>query len=293
MLSIVGKIGSHALYFRGSVGKYWESLFVYKIAIVIATFNSEKTIEKCLNSIVSQKYSNYQVIIQDGCSSDSTLDIISKFHIDDVISEPDDGVYDAWNRALKRINAEWVTFLGSDDYLYKDESLGDVVQYLDDAKSSANLTVYGKNFIGNSRGVIDKETGDPWIKANRVIKDRMSVRHPGCFHHSTIFKKIGPFSLKYKIAGDHEFIIRSLPYGISFYPFSIVVHVVGGLSTSPKNMLELIKENIKLRSEHNIYPRVKVDALLIKRFLIYLIFLFFGEGFVYRVFHIKKSFKRK
>ncbi|MCM1759079.1 glycosyltransferase, partial [Bacteroides ovatus] len=89
------------------------------ISIIIATYNAEKTLKRCLSSIISQKNDQLELLIIDGGSADRTMDIVKdvSHSIDVIISEPDKGLYDAWNKALRLVTGEWIMFLGADDYL--------------------------------------------------------------------------------------------------------------------------------------------------------------------------------
>lgn len=107
----------------------YNALFLYTIGIVnsmkkiisiiIATYNAEKTLKRCLNSIVSQKKDQLELLIIDGCSTDRTMDIVREFaeSIDVIVSEVDKGIYDAWNKGIRLATGEWIMFLGADDYL--------------------------------------------------------------------------------------------------------------------------------------------------------------------------------
>ena len=92
------------------------------ISIIIATWNSEKTLKRCLDSIIPQLTKKIELLIVDGGSIDKTNDIIDSYgeNISFHISEPDKGVYDAWNKAITHSSGKWITFLGSDDELMPD-----------------------------------------------------------------------------------------------------------------------------------------------------------------------------
>ncbi len=247
------------------------------ISIVIATYNSEKTIKRCINSIVNQTYRDFEVIIQDGASTDNTVDIIASLGIEvDIISAPDNGVYDAWNKALLRTHGKWMVFLGSDDYFYSEDSLQKIIPILQDFEANSISLVYGRNYIANESMDIISEVGESWGRARLRIDKEMSVRHPGCFHHKSLFELGIGFSDDYDIVGDHHFFVKNMEQGVGFYPFSIVVHVIGGLSTSPNNMLKLIFENFRMRKELNLRPVHLLDSLLFKRLLIFMIYKIFG-----------------
>ena len=90
-----------------------------KISIVTVCLNSEKTIERTIQSVLSQSYNNIEYIIIDGGSTYGTLDIVNKYKdkVSYVISEKDNGVYDAFNKGLKVFTGELIGFVNSDDYL--------------------------------------------------------------------------------------------------------------------------------------------------------------------------------
>ena len=85
--------------------------------VIVASYNCESTLADCLNSIVFQTVKS-ELIFIDGGSTDSTNRIIKNYedNLSYYISEKDQGVYDAWNKALKKATGEWIIFLGSDDW---------------------------------------------------------------------------------------------------------------------------------------------------------------------------------
>src|SRR5215469_599176 len=94
-----------------------------KLSIVVPTLYSVDRIERCLGSIASQSFNDYEVVIQDGASPDGTVEQVHRFRESHsslnvrAASEPDKGAYDAMNRAMRRACGEWIYFLGSDDEL--------------------------------------------------------------------------------------------------------------------------------------------------------------------------------
>ena len=87
------------------------------ISVVISVLNGGATLEACLKSVFAQDYKSFEVIVIDGGSSDDTLDIIRRYseQLYFSISEPDTGVYCAWNKALRVARGTWICFIGSDD----------------------------------------------------------------------------------------------------------------------------------------------------------------------------------
>ena len=88
-----------------------------KLSIITITYNCEKTIVKCLDSMISQTYDNIEYIIVDGGSTDQTLKIVESYSkiIDKLISEPDEGIYDALNKGIRISTGDVIGFLHSDD----------------------------------------------------------------------------------------------------------------------------------------------------------------------------------
>lgn len=99
------------------------------IPIVITTYNVEKTIKRCLDSIVSQKNNLVELVIVDEASTDHTLDIVYGPLIDVLVSEKDDGIYDAWNKALKLVTGKYIQYLGADNF-YLDNAWMKYVNYV-------------------------------------------------------------------------------------------------------------------------------------------------------------------
>ena len=112
-----------------------------KVSIITATFNSEKTIESCINSVIEQTYPNIEYIIIDGGSRDSTIDKIHdiqkkqnrlKFR---VISEPDNGIYDALNKGISLAKGSIIGFVHSDDFLANNDVIANILdQFKKDLK---------------------------------------------------------------------------------------------------------------------------------------------------------------
>ena len=100
-----------------------------KISIITICFNSEKTIFKTLESVKKQSFSNIEHIIIDGASNDKTLEICKEYSNSiKIISEQDNGVYDAFNKGLKLARGEVIAFLNADDY-YLDGTLQKIEEF--------------------------------------------------------------------------------------------------------------------------------------------------------------------
>ncbi|HEC8325007.1 TPA: glycosyltransferase [Providencia rettgeri] len=266
------------------------------IHIIIATFNSDKTLSQCLNSILEQNFNDYNVFIKDGKSTDNTISIINQYQSKfneklNYISTEDSGVYDAWNIALNYVNDGWVTFLGSDDYLSDNNALMRVYTHLLDAEKQSIELVYGKNIIIDDKQEVINELGENWDIAKNKINQNMSIRHPGSFCTVRLIKKLNAFDNNFKIIGDYDFILRAIQQtDVYYYNFAIVYHRIGGLSISPSRTLDVIKETYNLRKKQNLKPYFNIDKLFIKRMTLYIFSIFLSDK---KILNLIKGFKKK
>jgi len=226
------------------------------ISIVIATYNAESVVDRCLNSIVTQEYNDLEIIIQDGESSDKTKDIIASFtnHSEiHIASFKDNGIYDAWNRALERCRGEWICFLGADDYFIDRKVLNEIALFLNGINTKHHKIVYGINQIVNQYGERLYEIGKPWNLVKNEFNNSMCLPHPGMMHHHSLFNEIGFFDPSYHIAGDYELLLRTLKNNQpAFWPKTICVVQFGGISTQPDNAIRCLIEVNRAQKRHEI-----------------------------------------
>jgi len=220
------------------------------ISIILATFNAENTIARCLDSILGQSFRCWEIIIIDGGSVDHTTEILAQYdqHIAYWVSEPDRGIYHAWNKALDHIKGEWVLFLGADDRLHDKEVLLKMSPFLEKACSGSRV-LYGQSMQVDAAGNSIRILGSPWEKIQKRFRLNMQIPHPATFHHASLFSAGNRFCEDFKIAGDYEFLLREvLERPPLFISGQIVSDVqVGGISCCPKNNLKLLKEVRKAR----------------------------------------------
>ncbi len=159
-----------------------------KVSVIIVTFNAAKDLQKCLDSIYSQTYPAIEIVIIDGKSTDRTVEIIqhnqSKIHF--WVSEPDKGIYDAMNKAVKHISGDWAYFLGSDDELLP--SFSDMCRELTDPTAIyyANVFAEGAKRNGELTMYQFAKTG-PY--------------HQAIIYPKSVFNK-HLFNLKFRISAD-------------------------------------------------------------------------------------------
>lgn len=251
------------------------------ISIITSTLNSGEHIGDLAESLQAQNYKDFEWIIVDGKSSDQTLSIIEKNRkiVSALISEPDSGIYEAWNKGIKLAQGDWICFIGADDFFVDANALAEI--------SSSLEGVYPQHRIGyralslvNKKGVPLYELGDPWSTARKNFRDSMNLPHPGLMHHKTLFKEFGVFDTSFKIAGDYEFLLRTLknqdPYFCEGRP--VIAMRTGGLSSNPRHSLQSLMESRKASKKHGrLLPRSSFFLGLTRLCIRWLIFRSFGE----------------
>jgi glycosyltransferase involved in cell wall biosynthesis len=199
-----------------------------KITIIVSVLNGSKTLERCLLSIFGQTYETKEIIVIDGFSSDATVDIIKKYsdNIDYWISEPDSGIYNAWNKAIKKSTGEWICFLGCDDWWSSASSLSEIAKQ---AVYPEFNFVSSKMYLVDNVGNIVSSVGNALNCRKLVLGPR--IAHVGALHHRSLFDAYGLFDENYKIAGDYEFILRASPsIKPAFVPKNLIFMGNTGLS---------------------------------------------------------------
>lgn len=202
-------------------------------SIITPCYNSEKTIERTILSVLNQSFSDYEYIIVDGASTDRTLEIVRSYEESfegrlKVISEPDNGIYDAMNKGILNSKGSLVGIVNSDDY-YDNDCLKKVSEHYE---SSCSLQVlYG--FIR----VVDQDLNEQsitFINRNSLEKGTM-LAHPACFISKAIYDKYGLYNSNYKSAADYDYMLMiNKKNDISFIPvYSVLSNFrIGGISQS-------------------------------------------------------------
>ncbi|SDS14411.1 glycosyltransferase family 2 protein [Winogradskyella sediminis] len=247
-----------------------------KVSIITAVYNSSKTIETCMNSVLNQTYSDIEYIIVDGGSNAETLALLNKAatsHAHIVLSsEPDKGIYDALNKGVAKATGAIVGFVHSDDFLASNTIIADVV--------SAFKTQHVDGVYGDLHYVALEDTDKiirNWISQPfqyKLLKQGWMPAHPTLYLKKELYKTYGNFDLNFKIAADYDFILRIFKQkDLKFFylPKTIVKMRVGGASNkSLKNILQKSKEDywaIKRNSIGNWFTILQKNVSKIKQFV--------------------------
>jgi glycosyltransferase involved in cell wall biosynthesis len=212
------------------------------ISIISVTFNGEKYLRKALQSIVSQSYKNFELIVIDGGSTDGTLRIIESFdnYIDYWQSEPDSGIYDAMNKGLALATGEWVGFKNADDW------------YCDDAFECLARNISERPEVdfwyGNSFSVIQEEPLRlaPFITDHHSLGGNPGIDHRSCFIRLDLHKR-NLFDTQFRLAADFELFCRLKKQNIVFGHLGKYISCkrYGGASDGTKILQESFRINVK------------------------------------------------
>lgn len=234
-----------------------------KISIITVCFNSEKTIRDTIESVLSQDYPEIEYLIIDGLSEDRTMNIVSEYSnmISTIISEPDQGIYDAMNKGVQLSTGDIVGILNSDDVYAHSRVVSDLVRLLSDSKVDAvfgDLVIVDRDNITKIVRIYSSNYFKKW-----KIRFGLMLPHPTFYVKRNIFDKFGCYKLNYRVAADFELITRFLHGGITFVrnPDVMVKMRQGGISSS--GIFGRIHQNfeiVRACRENGIYTNIFLVA---------------------------------
>lgn len=223
------------------------------ITVIVAIYNGARTLQQCIDSIAQQSYPAKELIVIDGASTDGTVGILKQNmeKISHWVSEPDRGIYDAWNKGLAQAKGEWICFLGADDYFWERQVLVQVSEQLVSLPEKIRVA-YGQVMLLNNDGARQYPIGEPWEKIKERFKQFMCIPHPGAMHRRSLFELHGYFDDSFCIAGDYELLLRELKTEDAFFiPDVILVGMrQGGISSNPTYSLASIWEIWRAQRKH-------------------------------------------
>ena len=197
-----------------------------KLSIIIPTFNSASVLSKALDSIVCQTFTDWEVLIMDGVSTDDTIKIAQSYNDSRIriFSEPDKGIYDAMNKGIKKAKGEWLYFLGSDDWLLNATVLNQIF--------SNDIEKYDVIYGDVESTHLDQLHHREWDMIK--IKHKYNICHQAILYRKTLFKKIGNYNTKYPLLADFDYNLRwffNSKIKHQYYPIDIAFFSDGGCGT--------------------------------------------------------------
>lgn len=249
-----------------------------KISVITVSYNSANTILDTLRSVEEQTYTSVEHIIIDGGSTDGTQEIVKKGkRISKLISEKDDGIFDAMNKGIELSSGDVISILNSDDVFKDNTILEKIASIFEHSETDA---VYGDVIYFNEKNPSKaiRRFNSGHFRPESIAWGWMPA-HPSLFLRKKIYDEIGLFKTDYKIAGDFEFIARAFHknrFKKIYIPEVLVKMRMGGISTSGlASTIKLNIEVLKACRENNIetnifkilskYPRKLLELLPYKQ----------------------------
>lgn len=239
-----------------------------KVSIVTVCFNSEKTIRDTIESVLSQDYPNIEYLIIDGLSDDNTSNIINQYRgsIAKVISEPDNGIYDAMNKGIEHATGDVIGILNSDDFFENSFVISDVVNHFI-SNPTADLIIGDVVYVKPlEREKIIRFYSSRKFKPFKLRFGWMPP-HAATYIKKDVYNRVGGYSLGFEISADYELFVRMLLTHKLVYARidKVLVRMrMGGVSTAGlKSNFLLNAEIVKACKDNGVYTNIFLVLLKI------------------------------
>jgi len=224
------------------------------VSIITATLDAAEQFRHTLRSIEEQTGASFEWIVIDGGSRDGTVELLRQYQarIAHWRSEPDAGIYDAWNKGCAIARGEWFLFLGAGDELASPDALAEASIRLRQAHPAYDL-VYGRlRYVSPVGRRVLEEVGVPWSELESQWDSGRPALPPqsAIFHHRSLFTGGGRFDASYRIAGDVHFLLRyAMCKPLLYFPVTVVLVATQGMSMNLHRAAELTGEIRRLNRE--------------------------------------------
>lgn len=240
-----------------------------KVSFITVVFNNKINLEKTISAIKNQKYTNIEIVIIDGGSTDGTLDIIEKYKdvITYSVSEKDNGIYDAMNKGLKAATGDYVWFMNAGDVPYNNDTLMDVFGTCKDGD-----VYYGDTEMVDEYG---KSYGNRTLKVPpEILNWKKMINGMIVSHQSLIAKRslCGEYNINYRFVSDIDWAIRLLKKSNNVINTKLTLSkfLIGGYSR--KYTIESLKERFRMLCTHFNCAKVILNHIKLSfKFIVYII----------------------
>lgn len=227
-----------------------------KVSIITTCFNRERTIAQAIESVLSQDYSDIEYIVVDGASTDGSLSVIRHYTngIAKIISEPDNGMYEAINKGIKAATGDIIGLLHSDDFFISPNIISEIVETF--IRTDADI-VYGNGLYVDSTRT--NKVVRNWVSGNYK---RWKVRfgwlplHPTVYIKRKVIDQYGLYDESYKIAADSDFLVRYLwnaKLHVAYLNQYVLKMRMGGLSTNSLRRKQMWREDVRMYKMHGFW----------------------------------------
>ena len=224
-----------------------------KISVITAVYNAKDTVREAIESVLAQDYADVELVVIDGASTDGTKELLEscRDRIDVLISEPDEGIYDALNKGIRHASGDVIGFLHADDLFADTGILSRVAHTFSDLGSDA---IYG-DLVYVSKTEPDKvvrywQSGDYSLQK---LKHGWMPPHPTFYVRRSVYEQHGSFDTSFRIAADYDCMLRFLARAkvqLAYIPSVLVKMRLGGASNrSLGNIIQKTREDY--RALHN------------------------------------------
>ena len=244
-----------------------------KISLITVTRNAERTLTRCIESVIAQNYNNIEYIVIDGASTDNTIQIASQYkkHIDVLVSEPDKGIYDAMNKGILLATGDVIGILNADDFFANNDVLICVAAAF--AHQDTDILYGNLNYI-NPKGTIIRN----WVSGGYkygMFNWGWMPPHPTFYCKRSLFDRLGVYDLQYGTAADYELMLRFIHLNkanVYYLNKTMVKMVIGGISNKNyQNRFKAWSGDFKaMRKNGVIFPLFCVIFKPIRKVLQYL-----------------------
>ena len=223
-----------------------------RFSIVTVTYNAENVLNDTIQSIVTQTYRNVEYIIVDGGSTDGTMHIVDRYRpmISIVVSEPDNGLYDAMNKGIALATGDYICFLNADDAFHEDDTLQRMVHSLRGGMELPDV-IYGDTDIVDAEGhFLHKRRLSPPKKLTwKSFENGMLVCHQAFFARTKLAKAT-PYDLTYRFSADFDWCVRILKQAAVTHHthLTLIDYLNEGMTT--ENHQASLRERFRIMSKH-------------------------------------------
>lgn len=232
-----------------------------RISIIIATYNVEHLVDTAIKSVLQQDYDNKELVLVDGASKDGTAAKIREYESPDVIvsSEPDEGIYDAWNKALRHATGDFVMFIGADDRLAHPKVLSEFWAAVSKATDMSKTDMAYSHLVtlGVDGAPMDKlgaEWRNPWSFGGRHLWCDLRIPIMSTLFRRRTLLEHGGFDISLRIIADIDLVLKiarkSQPVFVPGVETTLMGY--GGVSTRPDQAFRLLQESVRVRRYHGL-----------------------------------------
>lgn len=229
------------------------------VAVVIATYNSALTVAAAVQSVLCQDYLNLELVIIDGASTDGTVNIVNSFNDARIrmVSEPDRGIYDAWNKGVQLSTSDRILFIGADDTLNGPSAISDFWHGTSTDSRDCPI-IYGDLVAlaldGAQIGKVGGKWKDPWSFSGLHLWSSFPIPIMATFFDRKTIIEAGFFDANLRIMADINLVLRVAKIKEPFYVPGKVVTLMGfgGISTRPEAGAVAMQEAICVRRAHRL-----------------------------------------